>query len=109
MTFKAKRIQDPDPFKESYSRIPVTVEIVENNKLVESDSVTAHFGNSYENIGIDMNNDPKVGGSFNVIISFDIPEDNGDDREIRVDTNRIRIIDNKKKNDLDIIRISIEN
>jgi hypothetical protein len=108
LSFDIKRMQSSNPFSESYSRIPVTVEIIENGDIVGSESMTAHVENRYKEINIDMNNDPKVGGSFNVVIKFEIPEDDGHDPQIRVDTDSIKVIDNKK-NDLDIVRVTTDN
>jgi hypothetical protein len=108
LSFKAKRVQDSDPFRNSNSRIPITVQIIENDKLVGSESVTAHIGNSFEEINIDMNNDPKVRNTFNVVVIFDIPEDDDHDLKIRVNTDSIKVIDNKK-NDLDIVRVRTGN
>jgi hypothetical protein len=108
LSFDTKRMQSSNPFGESYSRIPVTVDIIENGDMVGSESMTAHVESSYNEISIDMNNDPKVGGSFNIVIKFEIPEDNGHDPQIRVDTDSIKVIDNKK-NDLDIIRLTTDN
>lgn len=108
LSFKAKRVQDSDPFHNSNSCIPITVQIIENDKLVGSESVTPHIGNSFEEINIDMNNDPKVRNTFNVVVRFDIPEYNDHDRKIRVNTDSIKVIDNKK-NDLDIVRIRTGN
>jgi hypothetical protein len=108
LSFHTKRMQSSNPFSESYSRIPVTVDIIENGEMVGSESMTAHVENRYREISIDMNNDPKVGGSFNVVIKFDIPEDDGHDPQIRVDTDSIKVIDNKK-NDLDIVRVTTDN
>jgi hypothetical protein len=108
LSFDTKRLQSSNPFSESYSRIPVTVDIIENGEMVGSESMTAHVRNNYEEISIDMNNDPKVGGSFNVDINFDIPEDDGHDHQIRVNTDSIKVIDNKK-NDLDIVRVTADN
>lgn len=73
LSFDTKRIQSSNPFSESYSRIPVTVDIIENRDMVGSESMTAHVENKYEEVSIDLNNDPKVGGSFNVVIKFEIP------------------------------------
>jgi hypothetical protein len=108
LSFDIKRMQSSNPFSESYSRIPVTVEIIENGDMVGSESMTAHVENRYKEINIDMNNDPKVGGSFNVVIKFEIPEDDDHDSQIRVDTDSIKVIDNKK-NDLDIVRVTTDN
>lgn len=108
LSFDTKRIQSSNPFSESYSRIPVTVDIIENRDMVGSESMTAHVENKYEEVSIDLNNDPKVGGSFNVVIKFEIPEDDGHDPQIRVDTDSIKVIDNKK-NDLDIVRVTTDN
>jgi hypothetical protein len=108
LSFDTKRIQSSNPFSESYSRIPVTVDIIENRGMVGSESMTAHVENKYEEVSIDLNNDPKVGGSFNVVIKFEIPEDDGHDPQIRVDTDSIKVIDNKN-NDLDIVRVTTDN
>jgi hypothetical protein len=108
LTFEAKRVQDPDPFSKSCSRVPITLEIIEDGDTVGSESMTGHIRNSYKEVSIDMNNDPKVRGSFNVIIRFDVPEDDKDNPMVRVDTDTIRVIDDKK-NDLDIVRVTTNN
>jgi hypothetical protein len=108
LSFDAKRMQTHDPFSESYSRIPITVDIIDKGEMVGSESMTAHAKNKYHEISIDMNNDPKVGDAFNIDIKFDIPEEDGHDQQIRVDTDSIKVIDDKK-NDLDIVRVSTGN
>jgi hypothetical protein len=104
IAFSAKRIGDPNPFGDAYSRVPITVEIHESHKLVGSESFTAQIGDDLQKLTIDMSNEPKVNANFNLILRFDVPEDKGQDRKIRIDTESIKVIDNRR-NDLDIIRI----
>lgn len=108
LSLRARTLENPDPFDESYSRIPITVEIRDKGKVVGSESMTAHLENSFNKFDIDFNNDPKVSGEFSAVVSFDVPEHNGESPKIRVDTDDIEVIDDKK-NDLDIVRTTAEN
>jgi hypothetical protein len=89
VSFSAKRVGTLDPF--ASSRIPFTVEVYENNSLVASESFTHVLEDKFEKVSVMINNVPKMDVKYKMLIRYDIPENNGQDKPIQIDTDTIEI------------------
>lgn len=89
ISFSAKIVGLSDPF--TSPRIPFTVEVYENDKLVASESFTQTLDDKFEKVIVSINNIPKMDEKYKMLIRYDVPEGNGQVKPIQIDADSIRV------------------
>jgi len=88
-----KTVDRSDPF--ANFDVPLTIEVLEKNQLVGSESFTAQVGADYKKVRVDINNDPMIKGNFKIAIRFDVPEFGSDDNRLLINIDSIKFNDGK--------------
>ena len=95
VSFSAKLVGVSDPFATSNISLPLTVEVYEGYELVANESFTESLDTKFSKVDVPINNIPKMDEKYKLLVRYDMPENDGGQKNlpIQIDTDSIKVND----------------